>query len=261
MNTPGLSRSPAHPSLQYLRHLSGSRRSPRANRHLGRALAFVAGAANAGGFMAVAEYTSHMTGIVSSMADDIALGHLALAVAGLASVLAFVSGASLCAVLVNWGRERRLHSEFALPLMVEAVLMLLFGLLGAGIQPHVAFSVSVTVLLLCFMMGLQNAIITKISRAEIRTTHVTGLVTDIGIGLGRWMYWTGRHENDQALDENRRRLSLHLSLVLLFFVGGVIGALGFKHIGFLTCVPLAVILMLLSVMPLFDDIARPRRVP
>jgi len=38
--------------------------------------------------------------------------------------------------------------------------------------------------LLCFIMGLQNAVITKISHAEIRTTHVTGLVTDVGIELG-----------------------------------------------------------------------------
>jgi len=40
--------------------------------------------------------------------------------------------------------------------------------------------VSATVMLLCFIMGLQNAVISKISRSEIRTTHVTGLVTRRG---------------------------------------------------------------------------------
>lgn len=260
MSTPGSSKYRPEKSLQYLRFLSGHKRSPRANRHLGRALAFVAGAANAGGFLAVSEYTSHMTGIVSAMADDIALGNFTLAVAGVASVLSFVMGAMLCAVLVNWGRERQLHSEFALPLMVEAVLMLVFGLMGASIQPHVTFYVSATVLLLCFMMGLQNAIITKISHAEIRTTHVTGLVTDIGIALGRGLYWLGRGEKERAQQENRERLGLHVSLVMLFFAGAVVGALGFKHIGFQTCIPLAVILMALSVMPLFDDLSRRRKV-
>lgn len=265
MSIPGLNRRDVQRPFQYLRTLSGHERSPRANRHLGRALAFVAGAANAGGFLAVSEYTSHMTGIVSAMADDIALGNLTLAVAGFVSVLTFVTGAMTCAVLVNWGRERRMHSEYALPLMLEAVLMLVFGLLGARILPHVTLYVSVTVLLLCFMMGLQNAIITKVSRAEIRTTHVTGLVTDIGIGLGRALYWLGRpdrHEGWQdAKRENRARLNLHVSLVMLFFIGAVVGALGFKHIGFQTCIPLAIILMLLSVMPLMDDVLRRNRMP
>ena len=50
-------------------------RSPEANLRLGLVLTFVAGATNAGGFLAVGSYTSHMTGIVSSVADDLVLGH------------------------------------------------------------------------------------------------------------------------------------------------------------------------------------------
>lgn len=59
--------------IKYARRLTGSERSRHANRHLGFALAFVAGAANAGGFLAVQQYTSHMTGIVSAMADNLVL--------------------------------------------------------------------------------------------------------------------------------------------------------------------------------------------
>ena len=43
-------------------------------------------------------------------------------------------------------------------------------------------------LVLCYIMGLQNAVITKISNAEIRTTHITGLVTDLGIEIGKMLY-------------------------------------------------------------------------
>lgn len=57
-------------------------RTRRANRRLGAVLAFVAGAVNAGGFLAVQRYTSHMTGIVSGIADDLVLGQAALAMAG-----------------------------------------------------------------------------------------------------------------------------------------------------------------------------------
>ena len=59
---------------------------------LGSLLAFVAGAANAGGFLAVGQYTSHMTGMLSSVADNVVLGQFALAVAGVGALLAFVLG-------------------------------------------------------------------------------------------------------------------------------------------------------------------------
>lgn len=240
----------------YLRALTAADRTPRANRHLGRLLAFVAGAANAGGFLAVQQYTSHMTGIVSEMADNIALGHFVLALAGMTALLVFVLGAGLSAYLVNWARSAGLHGVYALPLLVEALLLSIFAVLGASIDARVAFSVPVTVLLLCFMMGLQNAIITKISRAEIRTTHVTGLVTDIGIGFGRLLHaWQlpSAHPDDE-LAAVRRRLRLHMSLVTLFFVGGVLGALGYKHVGFLASLPLAGVLLLVSVLPVLDDV-------
>lgn len=245
-------------ALEYWRQIAGSERSPRRNYQLGLNLAFIAGAANAGGFLAVAEYTSHMTGILSSVADNLVLGQFVLALAGVVSVVSFVAGAAVCAWLVNWGRNRALKSEYALPLMLEAVLMLLFGLMGARIQQHVALYVPYTVLLLCFMMGLQNAIITKISRAEIRTTHVTGLITDVGIEIGRWLFWRGHAVAAETEADNRQRLRLHAALVLFFFTGALTGALGFKHFGFAASMALAAWLMLLSALPLLDDV-RPRR--
>jgi uncharacterized membrane protein YoaK (UPF0700 family) len=60
----------------YLRKLTGSERSQKANRELAHFLAFIAGAANAGGYMAVKQYTSHMSGIVSAMADATAVQDL-----------------------------------------------------------------------------------------------------------------------------------------------------------------------------------------
>ena len=120
--------------VQFLRQLAGESRTRRANMQLGCALCFVAGATNAGGFLAVHQYTSHMTGIVSALADNLALGSLALALAGVGALLSFVCGAACCAILVNWGRRRRLHSAFAATLLVEALLLLCFGLMGANLS-------------------------------------------------------------------------------------------------------------------------------
>ncbi|SDX25805.1 Uncharacterized membrane protein YoaK, UPF0700 family [Collimonas sp. OK242] len=243
-------------AIYFLRRLTGRKRSVEANEHLGLTLAFVAGATNAGGFLAVRQYTSHMSGIIAAMSDDLALGNVSLALAGLGAVLSFLAGAACSAILINWARRKRLHSEYASSLLLEAFLLLCFGLLGANLSLHMGLFIPVTVMLLCFIMGLQNAIITKISKAEIRTTHVTGLVTDIGIELGKLFYWNMERERPSKpmVLANRKRLKLLLLLLSMFFVGGVAGGMSFKHIGFMSTVPLAFLLLILAAVPILDDV-------
>jgi uncharacterized membrane protein YoaK (UPF0700 family) len=239
--------------INYLRGFTKPERSDVTNRRLGRSLAFVAGAANAGGFLAVGQYTSHMSGIVSSLADNLALGDLNLVVAGLSSLLSFLVGAATSAILINWGRRRHLHSQYAMPLMLEASLLLLFGFLGSNLETHRVLFVPATVCLLCYVMGLQNAMITKVSKAEIRTTHVTGLVTDIGIELGKLFYWNVGAMPGNLVRGDRQKLGLLVSLLLSFLVGGLTGAVGFRHLGFVSTVPLAIVLLTLAVVPIVDD--------
>ncbi|MES2068799.1 MAG: YoaK family protein [Pseudomonadota bacterium] len=239
--------------LLYLRQLTSTKRDIRRDRHLGFMLAFVAGAVNAGGFLAIGQYTSHMSGIVSGMADDLALGEISLSLAAFAAWLAFVLGAATTALLINWGRRNQLRSQFALSLLLEAALLLLFGLAGANLAAMRDLLAPVTVLLLCFIMGLQNAIITKVSGAVIRTTHVTGLCTDMGIELGKLLYYNRRRMPDQVVYANRDKLKLHAMLIACFFIGGVSGALGFKHIGYSATIFLSAVLGLLTMGPIWYD--------
>lgn len=245
-------------AIPYLRRLTAVSRSPQANRQLAYFLTFTAGAVNAGGFLAVQQYTSHMSGIVSMMADHMALGGLVVVLQGLAALLSFLAGAASSAFLINFGRRSRLASEYALPLLFEAVLLLGFGLLGANLETLRWFYVPGTVMLLCYIMGLQNAMITKVSRSEIRTTHVTGMVTDIGIELGKLFYWNvARADTPTAaapVRADRAKLIVLGLLVALFFIGGVAGAYSFFHFGFGSTLPLALMLMLLAVVPIVDDI-------
>jgi uncharacterized membrane protein YoaK (UPF0700 family) len=240
-----------------IRGFTSLQRTPQADLKLGTVLAFVAGAANAGGFLAVGQYTSHMTGMLSALADNLVLGQFVLVGAGLVSVLAFVLGAMSTAWIVNWGMRLQLRSAYGLPLLLEAVLLLVFGLFGAVMSLWHTVFLPVTVVLLCYIMGLQNAVITKISQARIRTTHVTGLVTDLGIELGKLLY-VNRHPDMQPVRADRERLRVHAQLVLSFLVGGIAGALGFKHLGYVSTLPLALALMLLVLRPLLDDWQRLR---
>lgn len=91
--------------------------------------------------------------------------------------------------------------------------------------------------------------ITKISKAEIRTTHVTDLTTDVGIELGKLIY-VNRGCDVAPVMANRRRLGLHRLLVACFFAGGVLGAAGIRSIDYVTTVPLACMLLILVARPL-----------
>lgn len=242
--------------LQGWYRLAGHRRTTRVNRQLGGLLAAVAGAINAGGFLAVHRYTSHMTGIVSSIADDAAVGALTLALAGLAAMLSFTAGAACTAILVHWAWRQRLHSKYAMALMIEAALLLLFGLAGANLKSFAALLLPSTVLLLCFIMGLQNAITTKLSPAGIRSTHVTGVVTDIGIELGRLVYWNLNAAANcvHVVRVNREKLLTNLTVLGLFLAGGVAGAFAFSAVGFKATLPIACGLALLALPQIVVDL-------
>ncbi len=243
---------PIHYLYDQLYPLTAQPRTPEANLHLGVLLALVAGALNAGGFLAVDQYTSHMTGMISTIADQLVLGNFTLMTVAIASWLAFVSGAACTAILVNHGHRRGYRTVFARPLLLEAALILVFGSIGGSLEKRELADVSLAVILLCFTMGLQNALITKISRAEIRTTHVTGLTTDLGIELGKLLYWNRRQlmtangTAHPAVRANREKLRIHAVLIGAFLGGGLLGALGFKFLGFISAVPLAIVLALVA---------------
>ncbi len=244
--------------VNYFRKLTTRKRQTRYDIHLGMTLAFIAGAMNAGGFLVVQKYTSHMTGIVSGMADGIAIGDFPLLWGSLGAMVAFMVGAGLTEMLVNWGRVHGMRSEYALPLTLESILFLLFAWYGPAWHAYPGFFMSITVALLCFMMGMHNAVITHISKAVIRTTHMTGIVTDIGIEMGKLLFWNRKIDADDAgfVKANRFKLYLLSGLLVMFFVGGVAGAYGFKFYGYVVVYPMAAVMLLMAIIPVWDDIRK-----
>lgn len=233
--------------------LAAADRTARRNAWLAALLALVAGILNSVGFVAVSVYTSHMTGITASIADHLILGSLSLVVVGGEALTSFIAGAMACAVIFNWGRRRGLRSRFANVLLVEAVLVLAFG--GLADQLTWVHREHVFVVVLCFTMGLQNATITKVSNAQIRTTHVTGMVTDIGIELGKLSY-RSRMPGVPAVRADLGKLGMLAGLVTLFFLGGLLGAAGYLAAGFQVLIAPAVALLAVAAPPVVTDVRR-----
>lgn len=247
-------------AMRRFRLLTHRHRTPGTNRALGLLLAFNAGAVNAGGFLVLHMYTSHMTGFASQLADGLVLGNAKLLLNALGAILAFLSGAAICAILVNWGRRQGLRSVYAVPLMLEAALMFPFGLMGAiTLTWPTPFAVPLTVLLLSFIMGLQNAVGAKTSGGSVRTTHMTGNITDLGMELGKLLYWNRHAPPGRArVRHDRRRIRAAGGLIGMFVLGGTAGALGFSQLGFVCVLPLAALLLAISIPPLAQDVPRSR---
>ncbi len=240
--------------LQHLRALTRRARTPRSNLWLGAALCLVAGCVNSTGFLLVARFTSHMTGLVAATAQGAADGRFGVAAIAATGIGAFWSGAVLCTLTVRAARRRHLHSEYALPLGAESIALLSIAFapaLGLHVAPTLVF------VTLCFAMGLQNALISKLSRAEIRTTHVTGLITDLGIEAARWLDALLRDHPSKGPLKCERSATL-LCFLACFFMGSLLGALCFVQLGVAALAWPAILLAACAAMPILDDAWRYR---
>jgi uncharacterized membrane protein YoaK (UPF0700 family) len=207
----------------------GSARNEDIDRALAGSLAFVAGAINAAAFYAAGFFAANMTGNVSAASDYLALGNWRSAAFYLLLLAAFVFGSCIAALLLGAGIRRGASRVYGYVLVGEAVLLAGIGVLAPFVsESHRA---AVIVVSLAFLMGLQNAVVTRISGAKVRTTHVSGMATDLGIGIAHlWEGWRGRTTIEKHL-ENRRSMALHATTILAFFGGGVIGVLLYREIG------------------------------
>lgn len=171
--------------------LEGSARSNSQNRWLAGYLAFVGGFVNSSGFVLIGVFSSHVTGNVGRLANDAATGQYAAAIAALSLVLCFFAGAFIASVIIE-SRFMGVPSAraYALALATETLLLLLFTMLSyATTSAHPRLR-DAEAAVLCAAMGLQNALVSRLSGAVVRTTHLTGVVTDLGIEAARWFrFW------------------------------------------------------------------------
>jgi uncharacterized membrane protein YoaK (UPF0700 family) len=221
-------------------------RTDDADRRLAWSLATIAGAVNAAGFYVAGRYTSHMTGTMSLLADDLALADFGEALIALTIIASFIAGAALSTLLINRAERRLPKGAYAFSLLAEAALLFLGGLVEA-LAPE-TLRAPLLVLGLSFTMGLQNAIVTRVSNARIRTTHVTGMVTDIGIELGQLLDRRLAPRDDGVAEVDRQKLALHIPTVGGFLLGGILGVIGYRLIGVLL-LPVAGCLLIAIAVP------------
>jgi uncharacterized membrane protein YoaK (UPF0700 family) len=224
-------------------------------------LAGVAGAVNALSFFAFGQHLTHMTGHVSVVGESLASGRGMEAFAAARLVFAFMVGATTAAALLEASRHRQ-RGRHTPALFVETVTL---G--AASLWAHApAEEIDDPTLMwgLAFAMGLQNALVTRVSGAVVRTTHLSGVLTDIGLQLVHMVVWVRDGAREHGLRGLLRRVRelpsavefsrtrLHVGIALAFLVGALLGAYLFLRLGMpamaLPCTVL-VLLMALDLSP------------
>ena len=136
------------------------------------------------------------------------------------------------------------------------MLLLIFGMLRASLDTLMELFVPTTALVLCFIMRLHNAIATKISRAEIRTRQMTGVITDLGIKLGRLVYWNQGPRHREPVRADRDRLVTLATILGLFLGRGRRRGRGVPSHRYTAVLPVAAALVAVSAIPLIGDARR-----
>lgn len=183
-------------------------------------LAFQAGAINAGGFLACHRFVTHTTGFATLFATDLVQGHALQAVGLLSVPLFFLLGSMVSAFFVDRRKLRHQSAQYSVVLMLMSLCcagVVIAGNLGyfgsfgedlALIRDYVLLGI------LCFVSGLQNAMVTSASGSVVRTTHLTGLTTDLGIGFVRLVCQNQPENRHNELRATRMRISIIGSFVL-----------------------------------------------
>ena len=224
-------------------------------RRLAYVMTFLAGGINAGGFFAVARYTSHVTGSLSLSADMIYVGNWEEVIVAMVCVVSFILGSAHSSWVILWAKRQRFHSGYGLSMWAESLYLLVFALMGTYLTEFRDVFVPLTLVSLCFIMGMHNTVMSLLSGGSIRSTHMTGTATDLGIELAKVFYYNhSQHPRLPNVRVNRPKMNMLVMLLVLFVAGGLVGVWGYHKVGYYFTLPMAIILFLFGVSSVSYDL-------
>lgn len=224
-----------------LRH-RGKNRTFHHNLRLATLLSFIAGMVNICGVLALGTLTTNVTGHFAFFAEELSLGHYNTALAYISFILAFLSGAFLAGLLTEWTSMHKPHQAHILPMLSEIILL---SWVVYTFNP--GENVVLPAWALLFAMGMQNSLVTRISNAVVRTTHLTGLFTDLGIELSQLFFYRKSGEQQQL----QRGILLKTIIISGFFTGGLAGGFLYSYKG-IKSLQLAILILVFALF--YDNI-------
>lgn len=193
------------------------------NLRLATLLSFVAGIVNVTGVLSVQTLTTNVTGHFAYFAEEIMKRNYVAAITFFVFIIFFLFGAFTSNFLAELMSRKHPNLSHVIPISLEMIVLIGVGIFGAQSSlsstegKWIAFA-------MLFAMGIQNSLVTKISQSTVRTTHLTGLFTDLGIELSQLFFYKKSEENKKL----KTSIYLRLSIIIFFFVGCISGGFLFN---------------------------------
>lgn len=201
----------------------GNSRTLQQNLRIASLLSFVAGVVNVAGFLAIQKLTTNVTGHFAFFVDEVFKLNIWEGLIYFLYIFFFFLGSFISNILVELVTKVNEKLIYRIPIVIESIILFLVAYFGHQLileAPNVlAFS-------LLFAMGMQNSLVTTISNATIRTTHLTGLFTDLGIDLSQLFFYKLKEQKEKLYSS----IKLRLTIISFFFLGGIIGGVFYTTI-------------------------------
>lgn len=198
-------------------------------------MAFQAGLLNIGGFLVARKIVSHVTGFVTFFGHDVGQGEWTQALGMLLVPCFFLLGAMVSGYFVDvrlkLNKRPKYYITFGIMFYLNALVFILgiLGVWGEFGQYPLTFQGYILLIILCFLCGIQNGTISTVSKSVVRTTHLTGITTDLGLGIIRIL---NRHKlKDQITSEGKVNL-MRVGIIISFILGSVVGGFVFDRFQF-----------------------------
>ena len=203
----------------------GSSRNISHNKKIASLLSFVAGMVNVVGFLSVQRLTTNVTGHFAFFIDAVFKLQFTDSFIFFFYIFFFFLGSFVSSLLVEIMTRKNERYIFFIPTLIESFILFAVAIFGHFLLVNnpdvIAFS-------LLFAMGLQNSLVTRISNAVVRTTHLTGLFTDLGIELSQLIFYKTNNQKEKLIGT----VKLRLRIIFYFFFGGILGGILFNRLEF-----------------------------
>jgi uncharacterized membrane protein YoaK (UPF0700 family) len=197
------------------------------NIKLGTLTAFTAGTINIASLLIFLSFTSNVTGHYAIFAAEISKGNWSqVAVVGMWIFLFFFGGFVSNFIVINFNKRSKYFAH-AMPLVLEIACLLFVGVYGQFYYRKTLEETEYLVALMLFATGLQNGLTASISNFSVKTTHLTGTTTDLGILFSMFTKKEFRKNGELVA-----RAKLLMSIMLAYVVGAVFSGLTYFYLEF-----------------------------
>lgn len=209
-----------------LRKFSNSR-TLEDNIKLGALTAFSGGMVNVASLLIFFSFSSNVTGHYAILASEIVKGNLYQTGIVFAWIFLFFFGSFLSNLIVIHLSKINTYLAHSLPLILEIICLMSVGIYGQFFYLETLFETEIMLGIMLFAMGLQNGLTASISNFAVKTTHLTGTTTDLGILFS--MFTKKEYRENKELRGKAKLLS---TIAIAYLGGAIISGFLYFYTGF-----------------------------